>query len=200
LFFKREKSPVHLTFGDCEIDTDLFALRRQGLACQVEPLVFNLLVYLLQHRDQVVTRQELLDAIWPGKVISESTLSSCIKAARHAIGDDGDRQACIATLRRRGYRFIALVSETMASTAVATGLAALPANPSVPLRESGSVARRASIAVMPFIDLAADAKAPGSMAGALTRDLITRLAQLRSLFVIAQGTVFVLGERNVGPK
>ena len=192
-----------LTFGDCEIDTNLFALRQQGLACQIEPLVFNLLLYLLQHRHRVVTRQELLDAIWPGKVISESTLSSCIKAARHAIGDDGDTQACIATLQRRGYRFVAPVSEHAPPAVGATGLAALPAAPSVqtvPIRDPGTLARRASIAVMPFIDLTPGAKTPGSMAGALAHDLITRLAQLRSLFVIAQGTVFALGERNICPK
>ena len=189
-----------MTFGDCEIDTDLFALRRRGLACQIEPLVFNLLLYLLQHRGRVVSRQELLDAIWPGKVISESTLSSGIKAARHAIGDDGVNQACIATLQRRGYRFVAPVSEQAAPVAGAFGPAVEPAVHSAPVRHSGVIARRASIAVMPFIDLASDAKAPGGMAGALAHDLITRLAQLRSLFVIAQGTVFVLGDRNVGPK
>jgi TolB-like protein len=198
--FQKKELPVLLTFGDCEIDTHLFALRRQGLACQIEPMVFNLLLYLLQHHDRVVTRQELLDAIWPRKVVSESTLSSCIKVARHAIGDDGETQAFIATLQRRGYRFVAEVSEHAESAAGVTGLAAVSVAPSVPVRDPSTLARRASIAVMPFIDLAPDAKVPGSMAGALTHDLITRLAQLRSLFVIAQGTVFELGERNVGPR
>lgn len=189
-----------LTFSDCEIDTHLFVLRRQGVVCQVEPLVFNLLIYLLQYRDRIVTRQELLDTIWARKVISESTLSSCIKAARHAIGDDGETQACIATLQRRGYRFVALVSEHAPRADGAIGLADRQASPSAPDRDAGTRPRRASIAIMPFIDLTPGAKTPGSMAGALAHDLITRLAQLRSLFVIAQGTVFVLGERNVGSK
>lgn len=189
-----------LTFGDCEVDTQLFVLRRQGLVCPIEPLVFNLLTFLIQHRDRVVTRQELLYAIWPRKVISESTLSSCIKAARHAVNDDGVTQAFIATLQRRGYRFIAPVFERAPQASGAIGLPVVPAIPSAPICDSGTLLRRASIAVMPFIDLAPDAKDPGSMAGALVHDLITRLAQLRSLFVIAQGTVFVLGERNVAPK
>jgi TolB-like protein/uncharacterized protein YukE len=191
---------VLLTFRDCEIDTELFALRRQAQACQVEPLVFNLLLYLLRHRDRVVTRQELLDALWPHKVISESTLSSCIKAARHAVGDDGDTQACIATIQRRGYRFVAPVLELAAPAAGVPSLPPMQPGASAPDRDAGSRPRRSSIAVMPFTDLATGKTAPGSVAGALAHDLITRLAQLRSLFVIAQGTVFALGERNMGAK
>lgn len=68
--------------------------------------MLNLLVYLAQHRDRIVTRQELLDALWAGKVVTESTLSSCIKAARQAVGDSGEEQNCIATIHRRGYRFV----------------------------------------------------------------------------------------------
>lgn len=185
-----------LTFRDCELDTRLFALRCGGQARQIEPLVFNLLVYLAQHRDCIVTRQELLDALWAGKVVTESTLSSCIKAARHAVGDSGEEQSCIATIHRRGYRFVATVQERDPTpTFFLTTTADSGSDGTV------SVApRRASIAVMPFSDLSPVTDARGGTADALAHDVITRLAQLRSLFVIAQGTVFALNERSIGPQ
>ena len=105
-----------LTFRDYELDTRLFALRCGGQVCQVEPLVFNLLTYLAQHRERIVTRQELMDTLWAGKVVSDSTLGSCIKAARKAVGDNGEVQGCIATVHRRGYRFVAPVEEREATT------------------------------------------------------------------------------------
>lgn len=100
-----------LIFGDYALDTDLFELRRDGQVCPVEPQVFDLLVYLAQHRDRIISRQELLDELWAGKVVSESTLSSLIKEVRHAIGDNGRAQNCIATFNRRGYRFVAALEE-----------------------------------------------------------------------------------------
>lgn len=191
--------PVLLTFRDCELDTALFTLRSDGQARQVEPLVFNLLLYLLRHRARVVTREELLSALWAGKVVSESTLNSCIKAARHAVGDDGETQSCIATLHRRGYRFVAPVVERCpiqdAETAgAALTLVAPPAGVASP-HPAGP--RRASIAVMPFADLSPGAAGQGGTGDALAHDVITRLARLRNLFVIAQGTVFELRARQV---
>lgn len=188
-----------LTFGNHTLDTKLFALRRDGQPHPVEPLVFNLLLYLVQHRDRIVTRQELLDALWAGKVVSESTLSSCIKAARHAIGDTGEEQGCIATLHRRGYRFVAPVDEHEPAMAHegAPSMALLAPAPGegIPLSP-----HRASLAVMPFADLSPVGDVRGGTADALTHDIITRLAQLRSLFIIAQGTVFALRERRIDPQ
>lgn len=213
-----------LTFRDCELDTSLFALRCGGQARQVEPLVFNLLVYLAQHRDRIVTRQELLDALWAGKVVTESTLSSCIKAARKAVGDSGEEQRCIATIQRRGYRFVASVAARDQAASQTEDESVSPsahqdrsplATLAFPHRRSGDLAagtaqisgeaisvapRRASIAVMPFVDLSPVTDARGGTADALAHDVITRLAQLRSLFVIAQGTVFALNERSIGPQ
>ncbi|WP_158616830.1 winged helix-turn-helix domain-containing protein [Acidovorax sp. FJL06] len=190
--------PVLLTFRDCELDTRLFTLRRQALPRQVEPQVFDLLVYLVQQRHRIVTRQELLDALWAGKVVSESALSSCIKAARQAIGDSGEEQACIATLHRRGYRFVATVTEHE-PPAPRQEDGPSTKTPPVP-SEADTPPHRASIAVMPFADLSPVASARGGTADALAHDVITRLAQLRSLFVIAQGTMFALHERDMGPQ
>lgn len=188
-----------LTFRDCELDTRLFTLRCQGQTRQVEPQVFDLLAYLLQHRHRIVPRQELLDALWAGKVVSESALSSCIKAARQAIGDSGMAQACIATIPRRGYRFVATATEHEPPTPLCQS--APGAGPNLPLDKARDAhPHRASIAVMPFADLSPVAGGRGGTADALAHDVITRLAQLRSLFVIAQGTVFALHERDIGPQ
>lgn len=98
-------------FGDYELDTDLFELRCAGRPKSLEPQVFDLLVYLVRNRDRIVSRRELLDELWSGKVVTESTLSSRIKAARRAVGDNGRSQQCIATFNRRGYRFVATVKQ-----------------------------------------------------------------------------------------
>ena len=98
---------MRLAFGNYELDTALFELRRDGKPQAMEPQVFDLLAYLATHRDRIVGRQELLDELWTGKVITDSTLSSRIKAARRAVGDNGRTQQCIATFHRRGYRFVA---------------------------------------------------------------------------------------------
>jgi DNA-binding winged helix-turn-helix (wHTH) protein len=98
-------------FEDCELDTDLFEMYRAGKVVKLEPQVFDVLVYLLQHRDRVVPKHELLDEVWGDHFVSESALSSRIKAARQAVGDDGRLQRCIRTVHGRGYRFVAHTDE-----------------------------------------------------------------------------------------
>ena len=98
-------------FDDCELDDRLYQLRRKGERVEIEPKAFDLLVYLLHQRDQVVTKDELLDKLWPGTVVSEAALTRCIARAREAIGDDGDKQRIIKTQHGRGYRFVAAVIE-----------------------------------------------------------------------------------------
>src|SRR5262245_26002274 len=82
-----------------------------GKPVEVEPKVFDVLAYLLHHRDHVVSKDELLEKLWPEQVVSETTLTRCIVAARKAIGDDGTKQEVIETQHGRGYRFVAPVSE-----------------------------------------------------------------------------------------
>ena len=94
-------------FGDCKVDTKLMELRRGGAVHPMDPLGFDLLVYLIKNRDRVLTRHELLDALWPGKVVTDSALSSRLKSVRSAVGDTGTSQHIIKTVHGRGYRFIA---------------------------------------------------------------------------------------------
>ncbi len=102
---------MRYVFRDCELDTDAFELRRAGTPVKIEPQVFDVLVVLVRHRDRVVTKEELLDAVWSSRFVSESALTSRVKAARQAIGDDGHEQHCIRTVRGRGYRFVAPAKE-----------------------------------------------------------------------------------------
>ena len=102
---------VILAFGDCELDLDRYELRRGGLLVPIEPQVFDVLVHLASHPDRVVSKEELLDTVWGDRFVSESALTSRIKAARRAVGDDGTRQAVIATVHGRGYRMVVPVHE-----------------------------------------------------------------------------------------
>lgn len=171
-----------LTFGEYELDTRLFVLRGNGQPRPVEPQVFSLLVYLAQHRDRIVTREELLDTLWAGKVVTESTLSSCIKAARQAVGDSGEAQNCIATLHRRGYRFVAPVEEREPVTASdAAESSSQTARPSTPQQD------RPTLAVLPF------SHNPGSDAIAwtaqvLSEDISIRLARIPGFLVISRNS------------
>lgn len=121
-------------FGACEVDTKLLELRRSGVVVPLDPLAFDLLMYLIEHKDRVLTRDELLDELWPGKVVSDSALSSRLKDVRRAIGDDGSAQRLVKTVHGRGYRFVAdlEISSEAQSGPAAPGLAstfegALPA-------------------------------------------------------------------------
>ncbi len=94
-------------FGRCEIDTALRELRLNERPTEVQPLVLDLLVFLIERRDRTVDKDELLAALWPGSVVTESSLTQAIRKARAVVGDDGERQHVIRTVSRRGYRFVA---------------------------------------------------------------------------------------------
>lgn len=98
-------------FSDCQLDLDRFELRRAGRLRPVEPQVFDLLAVLIRERHRVVPKEELLDTVWGNRFVSESALTSRVKAARQAIGDDGHSQHLIRTARGRGYQFVAPVDE-----------------------------------------------------------------------------------------
>ena len=98
-------------FGDCELDLGRFELRRAGAVQPVEPQVFDVLALLLRERGRVVSKEELLDAVWGSRFVGDSALTSRVKAARRAIGDDGRGQRMIRTVHSRGYQFVGDVGE-----------------------------------------------------------------------------------------
>jgi TolB-like protein len=171
---------VRLHFEKCVLDTDRRELRRDETAVPVQPQVFDLLLYLIENRDRVVTKDDLLDAVWHGRIVSESTLISRINAARRAIGDDGDQQRLIRTVARKGVRFVGEVEKRQA---VASSLAA--ERPPEPSATAAALAYRPSIAILPFTNMSDDAEQSFFVDG-ITEDLTTALSRIRQFFVIAR--------------
>ena len=97
---------MRFLFGECTLDADTRELRRSGRVVHLEPQVFDVLVHLINRRDHVVSKDELVAKVWHGRIVSDSTLSSRITAARQAIGDNGEQQTFIKTIARRGFRFV----------------------------------------------------------------------------------------------
>ncbi len=114
--------PAVHSFDDLELDTALFELRRQGAKVPLEPQAFDVLVYLVSHRDRVVPKEELMDAIWGGRFVTEAAVTSRIKQVRRALGDSGQAQRAIQTVHGRGYRFVAPVRDGAAEAEPPVGL------------------------------------------------------------------------------
>jgi DNA-binding winged-HTH domains len=105
-------------FNDTELDADNYQLLVHGTETSVEPQVFNLILYLIENKDRVVSRDELLDHVWQGRVVSDTSINNSIKSARKALGDDGNKQQVIKTIHSRGYQFIAeLITDSATTTA-----------------------------------------------------------------------------------
>jgi TolB-like protein len=173
---------VQFFFAECVLDTSRRDLKRGSETIPVGPQVFDLLVYLVQNRERVVTRDDLFKAIWRGRVVSESTLTSHINAARRAVGDNGDAQKLIRTVVRKGFRFVGDVAARESSDA-GGGAAVQAAEPALALPD------KPSIAVLPFQNLSGD---PGQdyFADGVVEDIITALSRMRWLFVIARNSSF----------
>lgn len=163
---------VAVRFGDCELDVDRFELRRDGEPVALEPRTMGILIELISHRDRVVSKTELLDSLWGDRFVSESALTSQIKALRRAVGDTGRDQRIVKTVHGRGYIFIAPVDD---DTALLGG-----SKPTVPRVNP-------TLAVLPFANLTAE---PGHdhVGEGLTHDIVTALSKHRWLRVLAKAT------------
>src|ERR687886_1165277 len=139
-------------FEDYVLDPDRRELRRGAVPIDLEPQVFDLLLFLIRTRDRVASRDDLLEAVWQGRIVSESTLSSRINAARTAIGDNGTAQRLIRTLPRKGIRFVGDVREELERKPQAELELATPQGTS-----KGAAADIPSIAVLPFTNMSGDA-------------------------------------------
>ena len=170
-------------FNKITLDTAQYRLCMAGSPISVEPQVFDLLVYLLENRDRVVTRGELLENLWKNKVVTDSALGARIKDARKAVGDNGDRQEVIKTFHGRGYQFIAEVSKPGPTESI-SNKEAMRFDEVLPLSD------KPSIVVLPFTSLGADS-ADDYFADGLTADIISNLSRYRELFVIDAESAFV---------
>ena len=196
---------MQFQFSNHVLDAGLRELTRGGAAIAVEPQVFDLLIYLVENRDRVVSKDDLIESIWNGRIVSESTLTSRINAARTAVGDSGKDQAVIRTIARKGFRFVgelttpsgALASRTALSGALAPQsatelpqLEAPPAVPSVePLRAHQPPLDRPAIAVLPFVNISGESSQEYFSEG-ISEDIITALSKLRWFYVVARNSSF----------
>ena len=199
---------MHYRFDEFEIDTENYELRQNGVVRPVEPLVFDLISFLSRNAGRVISRDEVIDSVWKGRIVSDATVAGCVKSARKALGDSGDHQRYIRTVRARGFQFLGVVSKNQTPKQVnaipvaeviepsptpdrGETIAATPA----PVTLDGSIARpgtqhanRPKLAVLPFENLSAEADA--YFADGLTEDIITNLSRFRDLLVIARSTTF----------
>jgi TolB-like protein/Flp pilus assembly protein TadD len=172
-------------FNDFALDTDLRDLRRGAELVSVAPQVFDLLEYLIRNRHRVVTKDDLLAAIWDGRAVSDSALSTRINAARCAINDTGEDQTLIRTLPRKGLRFIGSVREEKAALSQALGETTTTLHPGPTL----ALPDKPSIAVLPFANMSGDSE-QDYFADGIAEEIITALSRCSWLFVIARNSSF----------
>jgi TolB-like protein len=180
-------------FGPFELDMAKVELRADGRGCALEPQVFALIALLVESRDRLVSKEEIIEKVWDGRVVSDAAVASRVKSARQVLGDDGKSQRFIRTLHGRGFRFIADVKASQ-------GAGGLPGEgidgTSEVSREQTAVLpleriARPSIAVLPF-SAVGDLGPFRALPDALPHELITDLSRLRWLFVTARGSSFRL--------
>jgi TolB-like protein len=178
-------------FTDFALDTDRRELRRRNQPVAIAPQVFDLLECLIKNRNRVVSKDDLIAAVWDGRIVSESALSTRINAVRCAIDDTGDDQRLIRTIPRKGVRFVGIVHEAQEPEApIAAGVTA--EQPRLAL----SLPDRPSIAVLPFTNMSDDPQ-QDYFADGMVDEIITALSRLRWLFVIARNSSFTYKGQSV---
>jgi TolB-like protein/cytochrome c-type biogenesis protein CcmH/NrfG len=187
-----------LSFDECEIDIERRELRRAGRPVHVEPQVFDLLIYLVQNRDRVVSKDDLIQSVWGGRIVSDSTLTSRINAARTAIGDSGEDQKLIRTIARKGVRFVGTVRTQPKDSEQTPGVPS-PAEIHEQSRPALPLPDRPAIAVLPFLNMSGDPEQEYFSDG-ISEDIITALSKLRWFFVIARNSSFVYKGKAVHMK
>ena len=185
-------------FADHLLDSERREIFRGSEPISVEPQVFDVLIYLLENRDRVVTRDDLLATVWNGRIVSDSTLTSRINAARKAIGDSGRDQRLIRTIARKGFRFVgdAETESDVPSSASSKAESGPSAHPVESPASSLASSERPSIAVLPFVNMSGDPEQEYFSDG-ISEDIITALSKLRWFLVIARNSSFIFKDKPV---
>jgi TolB-like protein/Tfp pilus assembly protein PilF len=181
---------VKYRFDQFEVDTEQYRLTRQDSQIPIKPLVFDLLTYLLENRDRVITRAELLDELWPGKVVTDAALAARVKDARKALRDSGTQQKIIKTIYRRGYQFVAELIEDSGLQASATNTVAEN------LSRGDGLMDKPSIAVLPLANLSQDPEQEYFSDG-ITEGITTELSRFRELIVVANNSSYKFKQRTI---
>jgi TolB-like protein/tetratricopeptide (TPR) repeat protein len=180
-------------FEDYTFDTERRELHRATDAVAITPQVFDLLDYLIRNRERVVSKDDLISAVWNGRIVSDAALTTRLNAARNAIGDSGEEQRLLKTLPRKGFRFVGHVREERASPAAARD------NPTEPPTLFPALPARPSIAVLPFVNLSLD-PAQEYFADGVVEDITMALSRFHWLFVIARNSSFTYKGRAIDVK
>ena len=191
-------------FDDYSLDTDRRELRRRGSLVPVQPQVFDLLRYLISQRHRVVSKDDLIAAVWRGRIVSESTLSSRITGVRQAIRDGGEEQRLIRTLPRGGLRFVGEVYERQSPTSLGPQIAPGPARAAIEGSAAAEVGEtiarpRMSIVVLPFTNLGNDPEQQ-YFADGITEDLPTDVSRILDMLVISRTTAFTYRNKPIDTK
>jgi TolB-like protein len=172
-------------FEEYAIDTNLRELHRGAEIVSVAPQVFDLLEYLIRNRERLVSKDDLIDAVWSGRIVSDAALTTRLNAARSAIGDTGEKQRLIKTLPRKGFRFVGTVQEAHRPAIEPVGSAAQNGDTApTPLSPP-----RLSIVVLPFANLSGNPEQDYFVDG-VTESLTTDLSRISGAFVIGRHTAF----------
>src|SRR5690242_13786760 len=181
-------------FENFALDADKRELRRGTDTVSLTPQAFDVLLYLIRNRDRVVSKDDLISAIWNGRIVSDAALATRLNAARAAVGDAGDKQRLIKTMQRKGFRFVGTVQEVKASTDQPIGSTVHGGD----LTPSSS-SPRLSIVVLPFANLSSDPEQDYFVDG-VTESLTTDLSRIRGSFVIGRHTAFTYKGKQVDLK
>jgi TolB-like protein len=181
---------VVFRFGNHVLDIERRELRRGGEPIVLEPQVFDLLVYLVRNRGRVVSKDDLIESVWGGRIVSDSALTTRLNAVRKAANDSGAEQRIIRTVPRRGVRFVGEVSE---DDEPAARVEAAPAASDPP------IAPRLSIVVLPFVNLSDDPEQQ-CFADGVAADLMTDLSRIPDMLVISRNTAFTYRNKPVDTK
>jgi DNA-binding winged helix-turn-helix (wHTH) protein len=163
-------------FENFLLNPERHELRRGTRVIPVEPQVFDILEYLIRNRERVVSKDDLIEAVWNGRTISDSTLSSRITTARQAVADRGKEQRLIRTIARKGFRFVGEVRERSGSSTETAH--------AQPVRVP-RISHKPTIAVLPFANISQDPE-PQSFVDGLVEDIATELSQFCWLSVMAR--------------
>jgi TolB-like protein len=190
---------VRFSFADYTLDVDRRELICGSSPVDVEPQVFDLLHYLVQNCNRVVSKDDLIAAVWRGRTVSDSTIASRINAARRALGDSGQAQGLIRTVARKGLRFVGDV-RTDAEDGEPAPAAGPPQNGArEPARRALPPLDRPAIAVLPFVNMSGEPEQDYFSDG-ISEDIITALSRLRWFFVIARNSSFSFKGKSVDLK
>jgi TolB-like protein/Flp pilus assembly protein TadD len=181
------------TFGPFELDLAKAEFRADGELRSLQPQIFALLAFLLEHRERLVSKDEIFENVWDGRIVTDSALASRVKSLRKLLDDDGRTQRYIRTVHGKGFRFVADVRVEHDNAAVSAGKDDRRDDDELVATDSPGNApgRRPSIAVLPFRQIG-EGGPYETIADGLPHELITELARLRWLFVVARGSSFRL--------